>query len=150
MPFAGARNPLDITGQVSQIPDAFRETLGLMAADGTCDLIVNFLSAAGLSPNGLQNAEDIVAVRAERPEIPHYIVTLASPDFRAKLEAAGCPIFEDPNRAVHAAAALAADRRGLRPRRPARRRGPAPRARGPRGLHRTAGAELLLARRACP
>ncbi|SDW13638.1 Acyl-CoA synthetase (NDP forming) [Albimonas donghaensis] len=108
VPFAGTRNPLDITGQVIQMEGAFRASLAGMAADGTCDLVVNFLSASGLSPaTGPQIAADIAAVRAATPEVPHFLVTLASPEFRAVVEAAGCPIYDDPGRAVRAAAALA-------------------------------------------
>lgn len=107
IPFAGPRNPLDVTGQVSQVPGAFREMLRLMAGDGTCDLVVNFVSASGMGAGAAAMAEDIAAVRAEFPEIPQFLVTLAKPEFRAAMEAAGVPIFSEPNRAVHAAAVLA-------------------------------------------
>ncbi len=115
VPFAGARNPLDITGQVMNVEGAFRAALDLMAADGTVDLIVSFLALSGLSPTmGPQIAADVAAVRASAPDVPHFAVTVPSPAYRATLEAAGVPVFEDPNRAVRAAAALAAfaERRG--------------------------------------
>lgn len=113
VPFAGTRNPLDITGQVGQIPGASRKALGLITADGTCDTVVSFISAVGLSPLGLEIAEDIAAVRAQSPDVLQVVSTLPSPEFRKAVEAAGVPVFEDPNRAVKAVAALARINRGF-------------------------------------
>ena len=108
VPFAGARNPLDITGQVMNAEGAFRAALELMADDGAVDLIVSFLALAGLNARlGPTIAADLAAVRASAPEIAQYAVTVPGPEFRAQLEAAAIPVFEDPNRAVRAAAALA-------------------------------------------
>jgi acyl-CoA synthetase (NDP forming) len=108
VPFAGAGNPLDITGQVVNAKGAFRETLGLLADDPSCDLIITFISATGLSPErGPEAADDIVAVRASMPAVPQLLVTLATAPFRKKLEDAGVPIFSDPYRAVRTAGALA-------------------------------------------
>ncbi|MCO6188490.1 acetate--CoA ligase family protein [Rhizobium sp. L1K21] len=109
VPFAGTRNPLDITGQVVNIEGAFRTALGLMAKDGTVDTIISFVALSGLSPTmGPEVVADLSAVREEVPEIAQYAVTVARPEIRAQLEAAGIPVFEDPNRAVRAVAALAA------------------------------------------
>ena len=108
VPFASAGNPLDITGQVVNAKGAFRETLGLLADDPSCDLVVSFISATGLSPErGPEAADDIVAVRATTPAVPQLLVTLAAPAFRKRLEDAGVPIFSDPYRAVRAGGALA-------------------------------------------
>lgn len=108
VPLAIAGNPLDITGQVVNAKGAFRETLGLLAEDPSCDLVVNFISATGLSPErGPEAADDIVAVRASMPAVPQLLVTIAAAPFRKKLEDAGVPIFGDPYRAVRAAGALA-------------------------------------------
>jgi len=114
VPFAGVRNPLDITGQVVNVEGAFRTALKLMARDGTVDTIVSFLALTGLSPMmGPEISADLAAVRAAAPEIAQYGVTVATPEFRAALEQAGIPVFEDPNRAVRAAAALAGFAEGL-------------------------------------
>lgn len=108
VPFAGARNPLDITGQVMNAEGAFRAALEVMARDGTVDLIVSFLALAGLNKRlGPVISDDLAHVRATSPEIAQFAVTVPGPEFRARLEAAGIPVFEDPNRAVRAAAALA-------------------------------------------
>lgn len=108
IPFAGVRNPLDITGQVLNVEGAFRTALDLMARDGTVDLIVSFLALSGLNPRtGPEIAADLAAVREAAPDVAQYAVTVATPEFRARLEAAGIPVFDDPNRAVRAAAALA-------------------------------------------
>lgn len=107
IPFAAARNPLDITGQVVNVEGAFGKSLGLMAQDGSCDSIIAFIAVAGLSANlGPVIAAQIEDVRASHPSIPIYAVTVCDDAFRERLEAAGCPVFSDPNRAVRAAAAL--------------------------------------------
>lgn len=109
VPFAGVRNPLDITGQVLNVEGANRTALDLMARDGTVDTIVSFLAATGLNERlGDQIADDLLAVRAAHPGIAQFAVTVATPAFRKRLEGAGIPVFEDPNRAVRAVAALAA------------------------------------------
>lgn len=107
IPFAGARNPLDITGQVTSVPDAFRDALALLAGDGTVDMVVSFVSASGLTQAGLERISDFTSVRDSHPEVSQIIVTLPTPQFREAAEAAGIPIFSDPNRAVKVAAALA-------------------------------------------
>lgn len=109
IPFAAARNPLDITGQVMNVDGAMRASLEAMARDGACGAIVAFVAVAGLSPVlGPALAEDVEAVRAAAPDVPIYVVTIANDAFRERLEAAGCPVFSDPNRAVRALAALSA------------------------------------------
>lgn len=114
VPFAGVRNPLDITGQVVNVDGAFRTALELMARDGTVDTIVSFLALSGLSPKmGPEISADLAAVREAVPEIVQYGVTVATPEFCAALERAGIPVFEDPSRAVRAAAALADFAAGL-------------------------------------
>ncbi|MGY6534658.1 MAG: acetate--CoA ligase family protein [Pararhodobacter sp.] len=108
VPFAGTRNPLDITGQVMNAEGAFGTALELMARDGSVDLIVSFLALSGLSPGlGPQISGALAQVRAVAPEIAQFAVTVPNDAFRQRLEAAGIPVFEDPNRAVAAAAALA-------------------------------------------
>lgn len=109
VPFAGTRNPLDITGQMLNVEGAFRKALELMARDGTVDQIVCFLGVAGLHPTlGRMVTEELAAVRALVPDSVLYAVTLSDDAFRAGLELVGVPVFEDPNRAVVAAAALSA------------------------------------------
>lgn len=107
IPFAAARNPLDITGQVVNVEGAFGKSLDMMARDGSCNSIIAFIAIAGLSPRlGPVIAAQIEEVRAAHPSIPIHAVTVSDDAFRERLEAAGCPVFSDPNRAVRAAAAL--------------------------------------------
>lgn len=108
IPFAGVKNPLDITGQVMNTTGTFGETLELLADDPNCDLVVSFVSASGLSvAKGPEVAQGLAAVRRSNPAIPQVVVTIASPEFRSVVEDAGVPIFNDPLRAVRAAGALA-------------------------------------------
>lgn len=108
VPFANARNPLDITGQMLNIEGAFKISMRAMMADGSCDVIVAFLAAAGLSPKmGGALVEDLKALRDEGWTTPIYAVTMAHGEMRKAFEASGCAVFEDANRAVRTAAAIA-------------------------------------------
>lgn len=58
-------------------------------------------------------AEDTAQIKATRPHMFQAVSTTASPEFRKVMEASGVPVFEDPNRAVNALAALVKIAAGL-------------------------------------
>lgn len=107
VPFAAPRNPLDITGQIMNDVNAFGAALGAMTTDGSCDVLLTFLAATGLSHDlGPALGKRIGAAKAAAPEVPNYVVTICEAELREYLESVGCPVFEDPSRATKAAAAL--------------------------------------------
>jgi acyl-CoA synthetase (NDP forming) len=111
VPFAGTRNPVDITGQLTSEPGLLEFAARLMMeADAYGSLLV-FLAAAG-SSDALWPAFKAIAERLRRdhPDTPLVFCSLFNPDRRRELEALGCLVFVDPSAAVRAMAAISAPR----------------------------------------
>ena len=112
IPFAGPRNPIDITGQFQNHPELLGTTLlrmlGRGAEDGRYDMAL-FFPAAGLlgSPRAQSMIDTLVAVRAGHPQAALALTGLTLPEQRVQLEAAGVPVLEEPSAAVRAFGALA-------------------------------------------
>ena len=107
VPFAGVRNPVDITGQVTSEPDLLSRTAMLMLDSRRYGSLVVFLAAAGSSEAFWPAIEGTVrAIRAQHPDAALAVVSILKPERRAQLEQLGCLIFEDPSNAVRAVAAL--------------------------------------------
>ncbi|MEM8840278.1 MAG: CoA-binding protein, partial [Pseudomonadota bacterium] len=109
LPFASPRNPVDVTAQffndLSLIPRFTRAMLDR----GGYDAIVGFWTSVAGSPLlGNPLLEYLTATMADYPDRLFLHVMLAPDEMRARYEAAGFPCFEDPTRAVNAAAALMA------------------------------------------
>jgi acyl-CoA synthetase (NDP forming) len=105
--FASARNPVDVTGQVSSDPELMPLAYRLMLEEGDYDSIVSFSSAAGLSPGGPGLIKLAAEMRARHPDRIIALSTLFPPELHRTLDEAGLIAFEDPSRAVRAIAALA-------------------------------------------
>lgn len=125
IPFAGPRNPVDITGQFQNQPELLETTLDCMLgtgdADGRYDMVL-FFPAAGMlgSPRAQAMVDTMIAVRARHPQAALALTGLTRPEQRAQLEAAGVPVLDEPSAAVRAFGALAffaasARRRAARP-----------------------------------
>ncbi|MBV8776382.1 MAG: acetate--CoA ligase family protein, partial [Alphaproteobacteria bacterium] len=113
--FASARNPVDITGQVTSDPELQPLAYELMLKDGDYDSLVAFQAAAGLSPaNGPTLVQLACDMRAKYPDRVIAMTSLFTPELHKKLDAGRVLAFADPSRAVRAIAALArfADNRG--------------------------------------
>ena len=108
LPFAGTRNPVDVTAQVINQPDIVEPMFNSLLRDGGYDCGLAFFAyvgraeammntmTAGLENVGRANPEKFLAISA-----------LTTPAIRTKFENAGFAVFEDPSRAVFATAALA-------------------------------------------
>ncbi len=119
VPFAGTRNPVDVTAQILNDPDLVEPMLKLLLDEGHYASVIIFLSHLGLNPAIMRKLLPGLKRVAEGYSDRYLSVSLLShADVRADLEFAGYTVFEDPNRAVHAAAALAQFRQNFeRPRR---------------------------------
>jgi acyl-CoA synthetase (NDP forming) len=105
--FAAPRNPVDITGQVTNDPSLMLRSARLMLQDQAYATWLGFFAAAGASDNFWPVLRDlVVALRQEFPETVVAISTLLTPARRAELEAMGCLVFADPSVAVRTLAAL--------------------------------------------
>ncbi len=125
IPFAGPRNPVDITGQFQNQPELLETTLDCMLgtgeADGRYDMVL-FFPAAGMlgSPRAQSMVDTLIAAHARHPQAALALTGLTLPEQRAQLEGAGVPVLEEPSAAVRAFGALAffagsARRRAARP-----------------------------------
>lgn len=119
VPFAGTRNPIDITGQVVADIGLFEKTIETVAA---CDhaSVVAFHGAIGRSP--VPGGKLLSAWSGFRARHPDKVVAIAGASTRELDEAYsanGCLTFQDPGRAVRAIAALHRLRAAFdRPKRP--------------------------------
>ncbi len=108
VPFAGAANPVDITGQVTNDLALIERTVRLMLDAGNYASWVGFLSAAGKSEKFWPILDALVTtLRRDYPGTVLAISTLLAPEKRRALEAMGCLVYSEPADAVRAVAALA-------------------------------------------
>jgi acyl-CoA synthetase (NDP forming) len=107
VPFASARNPVDVTGQATSDPGLMPLAWSLMLGEANYDSIVSFSSAAGLSAGGPALVRLAADMHASYPDRVIAISSLFSPELHRALDAAGVLTYVDPSRAVRAIAALA-------------------------------------------
>lgn len=107
LPFAGPRNPVDMTAQLVNDLTLFEKNFQLMLEEGGYDVVVAFLSSVGqvaeLSSNLLEQLKKVLQRFPDRTVI---MSMLASAEVRKLYEAAGVMLFDEPTRAVRAASAL--------------------------------------------
>lgn len=108
VPFASARNPIDVTGQVVSEPGLLLTTAEDMLADGRYDALAVFLAAAGSSEALWPTFETFAReMRARRPDVPLAISALFPPARRRELERLGTLVFADPSAAIRTIGAVA-------------------------------------------
>ncbi len=108
VPFAGTRNPLDVTAQFINDASLMETMYGALLADGDYASAVCFLAGVGLNPVMMEALEpSLEAVAARFPEHLHVLSILTTPERRDALQAMGYLVYEDPSRAIHALAVLA-------------------------------------------
>jgi acyl-CoA synthetase (NDP forming) len=119
VPFAGTRNPIDVTGQVANDSTILGRIFEIIVSGGQYDSLVSFVSARGLAKAGAPELVEIARrLRAERPELLVAFCSLFRAELRQALEFQGCLTFDDPSRAMRALGALGFFATSLR-RRPA-------------------------------
>ncbi len=124
VPFAAPRNPVDITGQVTNDPSLMLRSARLMLQDQGYASWLGFFAAAGASEAFWPLLVDLVrTLRQEYPDTVLAISTLLTPERRREMEALGCLVFADPSVGVRTLAALT--RRGERARASSRAATPA-------------------------
>jgi acetate---CoA ligase (ADP-forming) len=114
VPFAGTRNPIDVTGQIVSDMGILERALDLVIGDGSYQSLACFLGSVGRSPvNGPRFMQVLAQLRRRYPERLLAIACLHTPEFRAALDGAGCLLFDEPTHALRAVAALTQFRRGF-------------------------------------
>ena len=107
LPYASPRNPVDITAQAFNRVELVADNLGIVFEEEQHDAVVAFftyVAAAEGMTEPIRQAVD--AARARRPGCALVLSIVAPPEVVRRYEAAGCPVFEDPTRAVRSVAAL--------------------------------------------
>ncbi len=116
VPFAAPRNPVDITGQVTNDMSLLERSARVMLDDRGFASWMGFLAAAGASDAFWPVLRQLVgSLRAAYPDTLLAISTLLAPERRAELEAMRCLVFADPSDGIRTIAALAGLKTGAPP-----------------------------------
>jgi acyl-CoA synthetase (NDP forming) len=107
IPFAGVRNPVDVTAQALNDLTLIKKFMESMMEHGGYDAIVAFFTVvAGSRVISEQLIETLRDIRKKYANVPMILSIVAPDDIVRDYEDAGYTILEDPARAVRAAAAL--------------------------------------------
>jgi acetate---CoA ligase (ADP-forming) len=107
VPFAGPANPVDTTAQVVNDWTIFTTILGITADDGGVDSVVSFLAHMGTTPGLMDRLKPaFLDVRQRFPDRVFVLCARMPREMADEFATMGFLIFEDPNRAVAAVAAL--------------------------------------------
>jgi len=109
VPFAGPRNPVDITGQATSEPDLLNLACKLMGNSGSYDSLIVFLAATGSSQALWKSfSESLLQTRRRHPEMAMAVCTLLPSVERRVMDEAGIPVFVDPTAAIRTLGAITA------------------------------------------
>jgi acyl-CoA synthetase (NDP forming) len=107
VPFAAPRNPVDITGQVTNDMTLIERTARVMLDDRDFASWIGFFAAAGASDTFWPVLRSLIAsLRTAYPDTLLAVSTLLTPARRAELELMRCLVFADPSDAIRTIAAL--------------------------------------------
>ena len=107
LPYASPRNPVDITAQAFNQIDLIGDNLGIVFEEKQHDAVVAFFTYVAAADGMVEPIRQaIVSAHARRPGCALVLSIVAPPDVVRQYEAVGCPVYEDPTRAVRAVAAL--------------------------------------------
>ena len=107
LPYASPRNPVDITAQAFNRVDLIGDNLGIVFEERQHDAVVAFFTYVAAADGMVEPVRRAIeGAHARRPECLLVLSIVASPEVVREYEAIGCPVFEDPTRAVRAVAAL--------------------------------------------
>ncbi len=114
LPFASPRNPVDITAQAFNNINLISENLNTILADDRYDSVVAFFTYVACADGMVEPIrESLRAAKLKHPDCLFALSIVGPRQVIESYEAAGCPVFEDPTRAVRAVAAMATIREWL-------------------------------------
>ncbi len=107
LPFASPRNPVDITAHAFNDPGLVGTNLEVMLAEGTYDSIIAFFTYVAAAQGMVGPiSESLRAAKAAYPQCLLVLSIVGPREVVGRYEESGCPVFEDPTRAVRAVDAL--------------------------------------------
>lgn len=105
LPFAGTRNPIDTTAQMVNDIGTFSRSFEIVTAGADNDIIVAHISFIGYDTALMDRVyEPLARLRAAHLQRLFLLSMLSEAPMRERYEAAGFLVFENPTRAVQAAA----------------------------------------------
>lgn len=107
VPFAGVRNPLDVTGQVLNDSSLYEKAIRLVLDETDFGSIVCFQGALGTKPEELETV--MVMLRSLVTDYPDRLIIVAGlfdPDGQRAVEALGIPVVHEPTHGTRIIAAL--------------------------------------------
>ena len=108
LPYASPRNPVDVTAQAFNDLDLIRSNLDIMLEEEAYDAIVAFFTFVAAAEAMVAPIREMLRDARRRHPGPLLVLSIVGPPAVVRhYEEAGCPVFEDPSRAVRAVAALA-------------------------------------------
>ncbi len=109
VPFAGPRNPIDVTGQILNDSSLLARTLALVTEAGDYGSIIAFQGSLGRNPDFLdESREGWLERSAKYADTLFSVAGFGADHYVAALEDGGIPMFEEPTYATRAVAALRA------------------------------------------
>ena len=106
LPYASPRNPVDITAQAFNRVELIADNLGIVFEEQH-DAVVAFFTYVAAADGMIEPIREAIhAARERRPGCALVLSIVAPPEVVRQYEALGCPVFEDPTRAVRCVAAL--------------------------------------------
>ena len=106
IPYAGTRNPVDITGQTLNDPSLVEKCLDILIEEDVCDIIVIYMARRRSRRPSEIFMEIFRNIRAKHPEVPIVAGIYAEGECRRELEDLGYIVSREPTRAVGIAASL--------------------------------------------
>ncbi len=107
LPFAAPRNPVDTTAQIFNDLSLVGKNFTIMLDEGGYDVSVAFFTVAAASPYIVEPLlQELDELRQRFPDKLIILSIMGPDDIMARYRQAGYLIFEDPCRAISAAAAL--------------------------------------------
>ena len=107
LPFASPRNPVDVTAQAFNDVALVKTNLEVMLEEGTYDAIVAFFTFVAAAEAMAGPISEALREAKLRHPACLLILSIVGPlEIVRRYEEAGCPVFEDPARAVRAVDAL--------------------------------------------
>lgn len=101
IPFAGANNPVDVTGHALTDLSILLDTSRDLLSTGNYGALAIFLAAAGSSETLWPYLQELVSVlHTEYPDIPLTISALLPPERKNVLQQSGSMVFADPSVAI--------------------------------------------------
>ena len=108
IPFSSPANPVDVTAQIINDMGMLNRILALVANENAFDSVIIFLQQLGKVEKHFRGFRDaMLEARRKHPEKLFVLCGGYSPEARAKMEAAGFLVFEDPARAANVVGGLA-------------------------------------------